>query len=67
MGDVLKDQPVAATGPGSSTTIAPALRRVPRATYRLQLRSDFGLDAVRQLLPYLSRPRDQRPVSVATV
>jgi (1->4)-alpha-D-glucan 1-alpha-D-glucosylmutase len=30
-----------------------ALARVPRATYRLQLRADFGLNDIRELLPYL--------------
>ncbi len=31
----------------------PAVNRLPRATYRLQLRSGFGFDDVRQLVPYL--------------
>ena len=34
---------------------APALNRVPRATYRLQLRPEFGFGEVRELVPYLSR------------
>lgn len=32
-----------------------ALQRAPLSTYRLQLRSDFGLNAVHDLLPYLRR------------
>ncbi|HYO23358.1 MAG TPA: malto-oligosyltrehalose synthase, partial [Lacipirellulaceae bacterium] len=36
-----------------ATAARSAVNRVPVATYRVQLRSDFGLDAVRRLLPYL--------------
>src|SRR5687767_7094618 len=31
------------------------VNRVPLSTYRLQLKSDFDLDQVEQLLPYLQR------------
>src|SRR5690606_16879135 len=43
-----------------SVTAAPVvesrnLNRIPIATYRLQLRTGFGLDQVRELIPYLHR------------
>ena len=37
------------------TTDRPRRRRVPRATYRLQLHADFGFDAVREQAAYLAR------------
>ncbi len=32
--------------------VSPTINRIPLATYRLQLREDFGFDHIRQLLPY---------------
>ncbi len=46
MGDGLIDQKAGAPQ-------AAPLHRIPRATYRIQLRHDFGLVRVRELLPYL--------------
>lgn len=43
-------QPLAVT-----RTAPQPVDRLPRATYRLQLRSGFGFDELRQLVPYLDR------------
>src|SRR5690606_18596826 len=43
----------AAPQPATVSGACPAVNRLPRATYRLQLRSGFGFDDARQLVPYL--------------
>lgn len=44
---------IAAPQPAADSGVCPAVNRLPRATYRLQLRSGFGFEDVRQLIPYL--------------
>ena len=43
----------AAHQPSAASGACPALNRLPRATYRLQLGSGLDFDEVRQLVPYL--------------
>lgn len=43
----------AAPQPATVSGACPAVNRLPRATYRLQLRSGFSFDDARQLVPYL--------------
>src|SRR5690606_37028326 len=45
----------AALQPTAASEVCPPVNRLPRATYRLQLRSGFGFDQLRELIPYLEQ------------